>query len=59
MRLRRKIDASSVPFSPIAPKPPDARRYWQIVREIRQLEASLVQHIRGDVCDVLERRRHD
>lgn len=55
--LRRRIGASPVPFSPIAPKPSGARRYWQIVREIRALEAGLVQHARRDVSDVLDRRK--
>jgi hypothetical protein len=58
MRLRRKIGASLVPFSPIAPRSPRQRRYWKIVAEIRRLEAALVQHARCDVADVLE-RRHD
>ena len=56
--LRKKIGASLVPFSEIAPRLPHARRYWRIVAEIRRLEAGLVQHARRDVCDVLE-RRHD
>jgi hypothetical protein len=54
--LRRRIGASLVPFTPIAPKPLRCRRYWRIVLEIRQIEARLVGHIREDVSDVLERR---
>jgi hypothetical protein len=56
MRLRRKIGASLVPFSPIAPRPSRQRKYWRVVREIRRLEAGLIGHIREDVADVLERR---
>jgi len=56
MRLRRKIGADPRPFTPIAPKRRNAYRYWRIVREIRQLEAGLVQHARQDVSAVLERR---
>jgi hypothetical protein len=56
MRLRRKIGASLVPFSPITPRPRHHRRYLRIAREIRQIESGLVGHIRGDVSDVLERR---
>jgi hypothetical protein len=58
LMLRRKIGADPTPFTPIAPRPLQQRRYWRIVREIRQLEAGLVQHARSDVFDVLE-RRHD
>lgn len=56
MRLRRKISADPRPFTPIPPMPSRQRRYWRIVREIRQLEAGLVRHIREHVADVLERR---
>ena len=56
MLLRRKIGASLVPFTSITPKPLRQRRYWRIVREIRQIEAGLIGHIREDVSDVLERR---
>jgi hypothetical protein len=56
MRLRGKIGASLVPFTPIEPRPLLQRKYWRIVREIRQIEAELVGHIREDVADVLERR---
>jgi hypothetical protein len=58
MRLRRKIGADPVPFTPIAPRPVSHRKYWRIVREIRALEAGLVGHVREDVADVLQ-RRHD
>jgi hypothetical protein len=57
MRLRRKIGADPRPFTPITPRPLRCNRYWRIVREIRQLEAGLVGHIREDVADVLERRQ--
>ena len=56
MLLRRRIGASLVPFTSITPKPLRQRRYWRIVREIRQIEAGLIGHIREDVSDVLERR---
>lgn len=54
--LRRRIGASPVPFSSIAPKRRNASRYWRIVAEIRQLEAGLTSHARNDVADVLDRR---
>ena len=56
MLLRRRIGASLVPFTSITPKPLRQRRYRRIVREIRQIEAGLIGHIREDVSDVLERR---
>ena len=58
MRLRRKIGASLVPFSPIAPRPLAQRRYWRIVVENHQFEQGLIGHAREDIADVLE-RLHD
>ena len=57
--LRARIGASPVPFSPIAPRPLQARRYWRLAREIRDIEARLAQHLRVDVNDVIERRLDD
>jgi hypothetical protein len=56
LRLRRKINVDPTPFSAIAPRPRNARRYWRIVREIRAIEQSLLGDLRAGVCDVLERR---
>jgi hypothetical protein len=53
--LRRRIGAGP-PFSPIAPRPIHARKFWRTVAEIRQLEAGLVQHTRQDVTASLQRR---
>jgi hypothetical protein len=53
-RLRR-IGASLVPFSPIPPKPRYTTRY-RVVAQIRALEASLLGHLRGDICAVIEKR---
>jgi hypothetical protein len=55
-RLRRKIGASLMPFSPIELRPPRSRKYRQIVAEIRAIEASLLGHLRRDVNGVLEKR---
>ena len=54
--LRRRIGASSVLFSPLPAKPLQARKHWRLAREIRQLEARLIDHGRSDVAEVLERR---
>jgi hypothetical protein len=43
-------------FTPIAPKPLSARKYLKLALELRKVEAGLLEHIRSDVCAVLERR---
>jgi len=54
--LRQRIGADLRPFTPLPVKPLSARRYWALVREIRRLEAGLVEHAARDVAAVLERR---
>jgi hypothetical protein len=54
--LRRRIGADPRLFTRIAPKPLQARRYWRLAREIRELEARLAEHLAHSVVDVLERR---
>jgi hypothetical protein len=54
--LRRRLRASLILFTPIASKPPSARKYLKLALELRKIEASLLEHLRSDVCAVLERR---
>jgi hypothetical protein len=54
--LRRRIGAPLQLFTAIAPKPLNARRYWRLAHEIREIEKRLVEHLRADVADVLEKR---
>jgi hypothetical protein len=56
--LRKRIGASPLPFSPIEPRRGYAPRHWRLAREIRELEERLVEHLRVDVGDVLEKRLH-
>lgn len=56
-QLRRRIGASLVPFSPLPHKPPLVlRKHWLLCREIRRLEARLIQHGHHDVALMLEDR---
>jgi hypothetical protein len=54
--LRRRIGVDPRLFTPIAPKPLNARRYWRLAHEIREIEERLVEHLRVGVADVLQRR---
>lgn len=54
--LRRRIGADPTPFAPLPVKPLHARLHWRLVREIRHLEAALLDHARRNVAEVLERR---
>jgi hypothetical protein len=54
--LRTRSGADPRPFMPLPAKPPHWRRHWRLAREIRRLEAELIQHARLDVIEVLERR---
>jgi hypothetical protein len=53
-QLRRRVGSPEL-FSPIAPKPLKARRYWATVLEIRRIEATLIEH-GANVAAVLEAR---
>jgi hypothetical protein len=54
--LRKRIGASPVIGSPIAPARRQAKRYWSIACEIRAIERQLVESLRLDVATVLEKR---
>jgi hypothetical protein len=55
--LRRRIGADPRPFTPLPAKPLQDRRHWRLAREIRALEARLIEH--GEhIAEVLE-KRHD
>jgi hypothetical protein len=54
--LRRRLNADPRPFTALPPRPLQNRRHWRLAREIRRLEAELIQHARLDVIEVLERR---
>jgi hypothetical protein len=58
VQLRKRIGAPERLFTPIEPKPLQARRYLGVVLKIRKIEEGLVEHLRTDVTAVLERRDH-
>jgi hypothetical protein len=53
--LRRPIGASPLLFTLLPAKPPWSRRQRKLAREIRAIEARLLQHAREDVNQVLEK----
>jgi hypothetical protein len=56
VRLRRRLHADPTPFSPLPAKQRNSRKHLALCREIRQLEEQLVEHLRVNVGNVLERR---
>ena len=53
--LRRRIGASPEAFTPLPPMRLQARRYWRLAREIRELEEALIKHGRH-TADSLDKR---
>jgi hypothetical protein len=53
--LRQRIGAGPL-FSRIESKPLQPHRHWRLACEIREIEERLIEHLRVDVGDVLERR---
>jgi hypothetical protein len=53
--LRRRINVSEQPFSPLPERPPHHVRFHRIADEIRTLEAKLVGHL-SEINETLERR---
>ena len=53
--LRRRLGVNPRPFTVLLAKSPRFRRYWRLAREIRRLEANLIEH-GGAVASTLEKR---
>jgi len=54
--LRRRLGVSPVLFSAIEPRPLRPSKWWRLLLELRRVEAQLVEHLRINVADVLEKR---